>query len=193
MKVSSIVLALFLGASSAAKIEHRHHHHPSDKSLVNTKSNDDTPNEGSDDSNVGVEDDNVSIGSLAKEKKTMEVDSEQNDAKEKRKEQIRNEINEREGSSKNQELFKNINEKLTDKSFIEQAIESSAKGDKLPSTITNQDRPEDLERHADDLYHAPDQSQHDRSTDTISGFHKVWEDDYDEGKHNTAKTNSPIK
>ena len=37
--------------------------------------------------------------------------------------QIRNEINTRESSQKNQDLFKNINEKLTDKTFIEQAIE----------------------------------------------------------------------
>jgi hypothetical protein len=53
---------------------------------------------------------------------------------------MREEINKREGSAKNTELFKNINEKLTDKSFIEQAIESTT-GKPLPTTITNQDRP----------------------------------------------------
>ena len=43
--------------------------------------------------------------------------------KDDRMSQIRNEINTREGSQKNQDLFKNINDKLSDKTFIEQAIE----------------------------------------------------------------------
>lgn len=60
----------------------------------------------------------------------MEADSakkELNAEKELRKQKMREEINKREGSDKNMELFKNINDKLQDKSFIEQAIESTTK------------------------------------------------------------------
>jgi len=55
---------------------------------------------------------------------------------------MREEINNREGSVKNTELFRNINDKLTDKSFIEQAIESTV-AKPLPTTITNENRPLD--------------------------------------------------
>lgn len=47
--------------------------------------------------------------------------------KQKRMESLRAEINKREGSDKNMKLFNNINAKLQDKSFIEQAIESTTK------------------------------------------------------------------
>jgi len=95
---------------------------------------------------------------------------------------MREEINKREGSQKNIELFKNINEKLQDKSFIESAIESSIKatttGQPLPSTITNEPRPLDQVRSSNELFHS-DQSQHDRDTDTMGEFHKGWEDNYE--------------
>jgi hypothetical protein len=37
-------------------------------------------------------------------------------------EKLRDEINDKEGSKQNKELFANINEKLQDKSFIEMAV-----------------------------------------------------------------------
>lgn len=110
----------------------------------------------------------------------MEADSETkelNAKKELRKQKMREEINKREGSDKNMELFKNINEKLQDKSFIEQAIESTT-NKPLTTTITNEVRPLDQVRNHEDLFHA-DQSQHDRNTDTMGEFHKNWEDNYE--------------
>lgn len=62
-----------------------------------------------------ADDENTSISTLNKKKNKAE--------KEDRMNQIRNEINSREGSQKNLDLFKNINDKLSDKTFIEQAIE----------------------------------------------------------------------
>jgi hypothetical protein len=64
---------------------------------------------------VDADDENTSISTLNKKKNSEE--------REDRMSQIRNEINTREGSQKNQDLFKNINDKLSDKTFIEQAIE----------------------------------------------------------------------
>lgn len=53
-------------------------------------------------------------------------------------------------------LFKNINEKLQDKSFIEQAIESTTKanGTPLKTTITNENRQNDQVRNSQELYHS---------------------------------------
>lgn len=54
-------------------------------------------------------------------KEKMEVSEE----KQKRAEEIRDELNEREGSDANKQLFANINEKLSDKSFIETAMQAN--------------------------------------------------------------------
>ena len=116
-------------------------------------------------SSVDADDENTSISTLNKKKNSEE--------KEDRMNQIRNEINSREGSQKNQDLFKNINDKLSDKTFIEQAIEQSAKSP-LPTTITNEARPLDIVRQSNDLFHS-DQSQQDRNTDTLGEFNKDWE------------------
>jgi hypothetical protein len=62
-------------------------------------------------STADADDENTSISTLNKKKNVAE--------KEDRMNQIRNEINTREGSQKNQDLFKNINDKLSDKTFIE--------------------------------------------------------------------------
>ena len=40
-------------------------------------------------------------------------------------EELRDEINDKETSQKNKELFENINEKLQDKSFIEMAVQTA--------------------------------------------------------------------
>lgn len=45
-------------------------------------------------------------------------------------------------------------------------------------------------RNNEELFHT-DQSQHDRNTDTVGEFHKNWEDNYEEGHHNTGTTNAP--
>ena len=70
-------------------------------------------------------------------------------------ETLRQEINKREGSEKNMSLFKNINDKLQDKSFIEQAIESTTKvnGTPLKTTITNENRANDVVRNSEEIYH----------------------------------------
>lgn len=61
----------------------------------------------------------------------------------------------------------------------------------MKTTITNENRPNDVVRNSNELYHSPDQSQHDRNTDTMSEFHKDWENNYDQGMHNTGTTNAP--
>jgi hypothetical protein len=126
-----------LGASSATKVEHKHH-----KSLTERAQESETVSEVPMDGNVtqvdvstsDADDENTSISTLNKKKNKAE--------KEDRMNQIRNEINSREGSQKNLDLFKNINDKLSDKTFIEQAIEQSAKSP-LNTTVTNEDRPLD--------------------------------------------------
>ena len=108
MKVSAIVLALFLEASSATKIT------TSSKDV-----NEDSANVGI---SVDLNDENTSIASLAKTRQKMEDDAAKqvvSAEKLKRMETLRQEINKREGSEKNMSLFKNINDKLQDKSFIE--------------------------------------------------------------------------
>ena len=67
---------------------------------------------------------------------------------------LRVEINKREGSDKNTALFKNINDKLQDKSFIEQAIESTTKNTPLGTTVTNEVRPNADVRTSNDLFHS---------------------------------------
>jgi|TARA_B110001450_G_scaffold241249_1_gene250603 hypothetical protein len=112
MKV--FVLLALLGASSATNVHHKHH-----KSLTERASESeqvdaiplDSAVTQTDIQNVDADDENTSISTLNKVKKSEE--------KEDRMSQIRNEINTREGSQKNQDLFKNINDKLTDKTFIE--------------------------------------------------------------------------
>ena len=61
----------------------------------------------------------------------------------------------------------------------------------MKTTITNENRPNTEVRNSNELYHSPDQSQHDRNTDTMSAFHKDWEDNYNQGNHNTGTTNAP--
>ena len=90
--------------------------------------------------NVDVDDQNMSIGSLSKVKKQQEISE--------RQEKIKKEINERETSSKNQELFSNINAKLNDKTFIESAIENTI----TSPLVTNKDRPDTEVRKATDLF-----------------------------------------
>ena len=107
-----------MGASSATNVHHKHH-----KSLTERASEseqvDAVPLDGNvtqvDMTSVDADDENTSISTLNKKKNSEE--------REDRMTQIRNEINTREGSQKNQDLFKNINDKLSDKTFIEQAIE----------------------------------------------------------------------
>jgi len=45
-------------------------------------------------------------------------------------------------------------------------------------TITNEFRPDNQVRTTDDLFHYADNSQHDRSTDTMGEWHKNYEDTY---------------
>lgn len=130
--------------------------------------------------NVDVDDQNMSIGSLSKVKKQQEISE--------RQEKIKKEINERETSSKNQELFSNINAKLNDKTFIESAIENTI----ASPLVTNKDRPDTEVRKSTDLFNQ-DNSQHDRNTDRMGGYEKVWEDDFNQGHHNTGTTNAPMK
>lgn len=104
------------------------------------------------------------------------------------KKKIKKEINEREGSKKNQELFSNINAKLNDKTFIESAIENTI----TSPLVTNKDRPLDEVRQSNDLF-PQDNSQHDRNTDRMGGYEKVWEDDFNQGNHNTGTSNAPMK
>lgn len=85
-------------------------------------------------------------------------------------------------------MYKNINDKLQDKSFIESAIENTI----ASPLVTNKDRPLDEVRKSTDLF-PEDNSQHDRNTDRMGGFEKVWEDDYNQGHHNTGTTNAPMK
>ena len=103
-----------MGAASASKVEHKHHKSLSERA-GESELVDATPLDSSvtqvDIQNVDADDENTSISTLNKVKKSEE--------KEDRMSQIRNEINTREGSQKNQDLFKNINDKLSDKTFIE--------------------------------------------------------------------------
>ena len=85
-------------------------------------------------------------------------------------------------------MYKNINDKLQDKSFIESAIENTISS----PLVTNKDRPLDEVRKSTDLF-PEDNSQHDRNTDRMGGYEKVWEDEFHQGHHNTGTTNAPMK
>ena len=80
-----------------------------------------------------------------------------------RAEKIRNEINNREGSDKNKKLFKKINQKLQDKTFIAQAIESVSTHD------SHEDRKPDEEGHSFDENKG---GQGDRGTDKMGEINK---------------------
>jgi hypothetical protein len=74
------------------------------------------------DKDADVEDDTeVGISSLAKEKNKIIVSEE----KAEKAAEIRDEINSKENSDQNKQLFASINEKLQDKSFIEMAVQTS--------------------------------------------------------------------
>lgn len=82
---------------------------------------------------IDVNDENTSIQSMSQKKNA-----------ENRASKMKNEINQKENSDKNKKLFKNINEKLQDKSFIASAIESTT------PEITNEARPDSEVRKSDD-------------------------------------------
>ena len=119
---------------------------------------------------IDVNDENTSIQSMSQKKNA-----------ENRASKMKNEINEKENSDKNKKLFKNINEKLQDKSFIASAIENTT------PVITNEARPDSEVRKSDDQVKY-DQS--DRKTDTMMEVDKVHEDGYYAGQHNTGKVDA---
>jgi uncharacterized protein involved in tolerance to divalent cations len=102
-------------------------------------------------------------------------------------EELRDEINEREGSDSNKQLFANINEKLQDKSFIETAVKTSIKDDGVASHTSEY---EDYEPRSGDL--STVHSFGGRTTESLGGWTKEYEDNVNEGGHNTAGT-SEIK
>jgi hypothetical protein len=80
-----------------------------------------------------------------------------------------------------------VQQKLQDKALIsieeQEEIESP--------TVTNENRPDTEVRTTNDLFHNADNSQHDRSTEHMGEWHKNYEDTYNQGLHNTGKTNAP--
>lgn len=60
---------------------------------------------------------NIGISSMNKQKNKMEITE--------ATEELIDQINERENSPQNKQLFSNINEKLQDKSFIEMAVQTN--------------------------------------------------------------------
>lgn len=94
---------------------------------------------------------------------------------------MRDEINQKETSEQNKELFANINEKLQDKSFIEMAVQHGVQRDHITHTDeyeTNDPRSEDLAK--GDFGG--------RNTESLGVWKKDYEDNYHEGSHNTAGT-----
>lgn len=95
-------------------------------------------------------------------------------------EKLRDEINEKEGSKQNTELFANINEKLQDKSFIEMAVQTSLEN---PEHISHTKDYEEYNAHSDDLAKGDFGG---RTTDSMGDWNKNYEDNYNSGGHNTA-------
>lgn len=117
---------------------------------------------------------NVGISSLNKQKNKLVITD--------KAQKLREEINEKEGSSQNKELFANINEKLQDKSFIEMAVQTSIK-DVEPGHVSHTAEYEGYQAHSDDLAKGDFGG---RNTDPMGAWSKDYEDNYNSGGHNTA-------
>lgn len=124
------------------------------------------------------DDSEVSISSLNKQKNKLVITD--------KAEKMRDEINEKEGSKQNQDLFANINEKLQDKSFIEMAVQTSMGTQHVNSHTAEY---EVNEAHSDDLAKGDFGG---RNTDSMGGWNKDYEDNYNNGGHNSGGT-SEIK
>ena len=116
----------------------------------------------------------VGISSLNKEKNKIIVSEE----KAEKAAEIRDEINEKENSDQNKQLFASINDKLQDKSFIEMAVQTSMKKEGEKHTP-------DFEP---DTEYSSDLAKRDyggRHTDQMGEWEKDYEDNYNQGEHNT--------
>lgn len=96
--------------------------------------------------------------------------------------EIRDEINKRENSDQNKQLFASINEKLQDKSFIEMAVQTSVsrEGEKHTEDY------EEMNERSNDLAKRDYGGRH---TDQMGVWEKDYEDNYNQGQHNTDQTN----
>lgn len=120
---------------------------------------------------------NIGISTLNKQKNKIEVSRE----KERKAEQIRDEINEKESSQQNKQLFASINEKLQDKTFIEMAVQNTMKKE----GVTHTSDFEEFEERSNDLGKKDFGGRH---TDQMGEWEKDYEDTYNQGGHNTDKT-----
>ena len=119
---------------------------------------------------------NVSISSLNKQKNKISREKEAKAA------QIRDEINEKESSQQNKQLFASINEKLQDKTFIEMAVQTSMKKE----GVTHTQEYEEYEPNSSDLGKKDFGGRH---TDQMGEWEKDYEDNYNQGGMNTNKGN----
>lgn len=120
----------------------------------------------------------LGISTLNKEKNKIIVSEE----KAEKAAEIRDEINDKENSDQNKQLFASINEKLQDKSFIEMAVQTSMKKEGEKHT---QDYEPDTE-YSSDLAKKDYGGRH---TDQMGEWEKDYEDNYNQGDHNTKETN----
>ena len=119
------------------------------------------------------DDQDIGIGSLNKQKNKLVITD--------KAEKMRDEINEKEGSDQNKELFNNINEKLQDKSFVEMAVQNGIARDHISHTAEY----ETMEGHSDDLAKGDFGG---RTTDTMGIWNKDYEDNYHQGGHKSGGT-----